>query len=442
MLALWRLLARERSLRLLLSAGLISLTGDWILRTGLAYYVYALTGSTLASATTLLASLVPQIAFGSLAGVYVDRWDRRTTMVVTNVLLAAGLLPLLLVHSRRDVWIVYLVTIAQSSLAQFFTAAEAALLPHTVPAPDLVTANALNGQNRDIARLAGAALGGLAAGLGGIIALTVTDAVSFALAAALLALIRTPGDRAARRNQVREEHHVLRELAQGVRLASGSRTLRLLLIFVLITAVGEGVMGTLMAPFVRDVLHAGAQAYGLILSIQATGGIAGGLAVATLARRFQPRRLIGWGALAFGVLDFALFLYPLLTRALWPALTIMIVAGLPGALIVAGLTTTLQMATSDTHRGRLFGLASMVEGAGMLAGALASGSLGNRLGIIPVIAEQGAGYCVAGALMLLFLPVIASHGRAATGDDRALRRIPHPETVVPESRTTDVASEA
>jgi Na+/melibiose symporter-like transporter len=413
MLALWRLLAGERSLRLLLSAGLISLTGDWILRTGLAYYVYALTGSTLASATTLLASLVPQIAFGSLAGVYVDRWDRRTTMVVTNVLLAAGLLPLLFVHSRRDVWIVYLVTIVQSSLAQFFTAAEAALLPHTVPATDLVTANALNGQNRDIARLAGAALGGLAAGLGGIVALTVTDAVSFAVAAALLALIRTGGAQPPRGTQAKgaqvpKEHHVLRELARGARLAAGSRTLRLLLIFVLITAVGEGVMSTLMAPFVRDVLHAGAQAYGLILSIQAAGGIAGGLAVATVARRFQPRRLIGWGALAFGVLDFALFLYPLLTRALWPALTIMIVAGLPGALVVAGLTTTLQTATSDSHRGRLFGLASMVEGAGMLAGALASGSLGNRLGIIPVIAEQGAGYCVAGALMLLFLPAMAS----------------------------------
>ena len=105
--ALIRLLTGHRDLRLLLSAGLISLTGDWILRTGLAYSVYALTGSTLASATTLLASLVPQVAFASLAGVYVDRWDRRTTMVVTNVLLAITLLPLLAVHSGRDVWIVY-----------------------------------------------------------------------------------------------------------------------------------------------------------------------------------------------------------------------------------------------------------------------------------------------------------------------------------------------
>src|SRR5262249_20475511 len=85
---------RPRGLRLMLGAGLISLTGDWVLRIGLAYYIYAITGSTLASATMLLASFVPQIALGSLAGVFVDRWDSKRTMIVANLLLAAGLLPL------------------------------------------------------------------------------------------------------------------------------------------------------------------------------------------------------------------------------------------------------------------------------------------------------------------------------------------------------------
>ncbi|MGW3108465.1 MFS transporter [Streptomyces sp. NPDC001100] len=89
---------RRRHLRLLLSAGLVSLTGDWILRVGLAYYVYELTGNTLASALVLLASFIPQIVLRSLAGVFVDRWDLRRTMVAASVLLALGLLPLLAVH--------------------------------------------------------------------------------------------------------------------------------------------------------------------------------------------------------------------------------------------------------------------------------------------------------------------------------------------------------
>ena len=88
-------LGGNRDLRLLLAANLISQTGDWILRTGIAYQIYVLTGSTLASAAAVLASLVPTVALSSVAGVYADRWDRRRTMAVTNLLMAAALLPLL-----------------------------------------------------------------------------------------------------------------------------------------------------------------------------------------------------------------------------------------------------------------------------------------------------------------------------------------------------------
>src|SRR3954454_20131432 len=103
------LLRSRRDLRLLLSAGLVSLSGDWVLGVGLAYSVYALTGSTLASAATLLSSFVPQVLIGSVAGVFVDRWDRKRTMVVSNLLLALGLLPLLVVSGTDRIWLVYVV---------------------------------------------------------------------------------------------------------------------------------------------------------------------------------------------------------------------------------------------------------------------------------------------------------------------------------------------
>src|SRR5689334_16179884 len=89
-----RVLRGAPDLRLLLGAGLVSMTGDYVLSVGLVYSVYALTGSTLASAAALLSAFVPQVVVGSVAGVFVDRWDRKRTMTVTNVLLALGLLPL------------------------------------------------------------------------------------------------------------------------------------------------------------------------------------------------------------------------------------------------------------------------------------------------------------------------------------------------------------
>src|SRR6476619_6975784 len=104
-----RMLGRNRDLRLLLGAGLVSMTGDWVLSVDIAYVVYAVTGSTLASAGALLSAFVPQVIVGSCAGVFVDRWDRKRTMVVTNLLLATGLLPLLLVTGADRIWLVYVV---------------------------------------------------------------------------------------------------------------------------------------------------------------------------------------------------------------------------------------------------------------------------------------------------------------------------------------------
>jgi MFS family permease len=95
---MWRMLAGRRDLRLVLSAGIISMTGDWILTIGLIYAVYAATGSTVASALAMASAFAPQMLLGAVAGVFADRWDRKRTMIVADLLLAAGLLPLLLVH--------------------------------------------------------------------------------------------------------------------------------------------------------------------------------------------------------------------------------------------------------------------------------------------------------------------------------------------------------
>ena len=96
------LLRTHRDLRLLLAAGLVTMTGDWMLSVGLVYTVYDVTGSTLASAVALMAAFVPQVVTGLVAGVFVDRWSRARTMVVGNVLMAVGITPLLLVHGDRD----------------------------------------------------------------------------------------------------------------------------------------------------------------------------------------------------------------------------------------------------------------------------------------------------------------------------------------------------
>ncbi|MFF0269158.1 MFS transporter [Kribbella sp. NPDC004536] len=407
---LWGVLARQRDYRLMLSAGLISLVGDWLLRTGLAFQIYVLTGSTLASGGLLLASFLPAVLLGSLAGVFVDRWNQRTTMIVTNVLNAVVLLPLIAVHDASMIWIVYAVVLAQSCLQQFFTPAEQSLVPLLVNADQLVTANALNSQIRDLARLIGAALGGVLAAAGGLTLLALGDAATFLVAVVLVAAMR---HRQERPDRVKESagraiRKLKEEWTEGLRLCVAGPAMRLFFVFCLVTGVGEGIMSTLFAPFVSADLGGDGKVYGLIVSSQAIGGIIGGLVAAAIGNRRPAATLWGVGAFAFGLVDTVLFLYPLASGSVVPAFVCMIVVGLPGALTIAGMMTVFQNLTADGTRGRIYGAVGAAESVAVLVGIAAAGFLGDAVGIIPVLVFQGLGYLVGGLVILSRRRVLAA----------------------------------
>src|SRR5262245_33699639 len=111
---------RQRNFALLWFGGLISLAGDWMLGIALPIHVYMLTGSALATGGMLIARMIPNLLLGSIACVFVDRWDRKRTMVIANGLAALTLLPLLLVHSADWLWLIYLVGFVQATISQFF----------------------------------------------------------------------------------------------------------------------------------------------------------------------------------------------------------------------------------------------------------------------------------------------------------------------------------
>ena len=403
------LLRDHPDLRLLLAAGLISMTGDWVLSVGLVYTVYDVTGSTLASAGALLAAFVPQVVFGLFAGVFVDRWSRARTMVVGNLLLAVGLLPLLLVDDSSRIWIVYAVLAATSVVEVFVATADSAMLPLLVPEEGRLPANALNGQVGQVARLVGGSVGGVVAATGGLGAVVLVDGATFLLAALLVHLIRTSTRAAVIEDSV-EVHEVSGRLAtivtewrDGARTVARSRALKVVLAFTLITSVGEGIMGTLFTPFVKDVLEGNAATLGTISSSQAVGGILGGFVAAAAARHFSARVLFGWGSVLFGLVDLAIFLYPTLYVAAWPAVMGMVLVGFPGAVVVAARTTLMQDHSTDAQRGRIFALLFGVSSLSLGIGATCAGFLGESVGIIPILALQGGGYVLAGLMVVALL---------------------------------------
>lgn len=397
---------RQRNFGLLWFGGLISLTGDWMLRIALPAYVFELTQSTLATGAMFIAGTLPSLLLGSVAGVFVDRWDRQRTMVILNLLQAVGLLPLLLVRSTDLLWLVYTVAFAQSVLTQFFDPAENALLPNLVGEENLFSANSLNALNNNLARLIGPTLGGaVAIGLG-LPWVVLIDAGSFLTAALLIGLIRQP-KRAATATAppvaALSFMAIWRELLAGLQLILRQRLVTILFAIAAITAVGEGVISVLFIPFVTRVLGGEALELGWLMSAQAIGGLIGGVIIARLGTRIKPRALLGFSSIVFGLIDLAIFNYPAFFPGIAIALVLFVAVGLPSAAFGASYSTLLQSIVEDEYRGRIFGALNTTFALLMLGGMGLASVAGDVLGIVPVINIQGYGYVMAGLLALALL---------------------------------------
>src|SRR5262249_14120274 len=145
---------------------------------------------------------------------------------------------------------------------------------------------------------------------------------------------------------------LVEEWREGFRTVAGNHVISTLMIALLITSTGEGIMGTLFAPYVRHVLHGSGQVYGVITGVQAIGGVIGGFLVAVVAERWSAVTMVWVASILFGLIDLAIFLYPLIWVNPWPAAVGMIMVGLPGAVMVAGTMTLFQRHTTDERRGR------------------------------------------------------------------------------------------
>lgn len=414
-------LLRFRDFRLLWFGGLISMIGDWALIAALPYEVYQRTGSALATGAVFIAGVGPAIIFGSTAGVFVDRYDRRKLMIWINVALAVSLVPLLGVD-LLGIWVIYAVLLVGNILEQAFIPAEVAMLPKLVAEEHLVSANSLSTLNRNLARLLGPAIGGLAIAFGGLLTVIVVDIASYVIAAVLIARI-APGAsfRAERPASASDDapvsalRRLFHEWREGAVLIASKPMLRAMFAFAGLTAIGEGFLAAMMVPWLTDILHGDQVAWAAILSAQAVGGLIGALFVGRFLHRVPPALLLGVGTLVFSLIDLAIFTYPLILPIVAPAVIGMVIVGIPISAMGVGTTTLQQSLTTDSHRGRVVGSFQALWALGMVSGTIVAGFLGPVIGLIPMMALDSVLY-FAGGLLILY----------TASRVNVLRRVPPP----------------
>jgi MFS family permease len=175
-----QLLRRNRSFRRLWWGQVISELGNWFnFIAGLGLVRLVSHGDASVTTIMLLCRMVPFTLFAPFAGAFVDRWSRRTVMIVSDVARVVVALGFLLVRRPQDLWIAYVCTALLSLFHSFFEAGKSAAMPNLTGERDLLAGNALMFSSRFLLMSLGAALGGLTAAHVGYRAAFIVNAVSF-----------------------------------------------------------------------------------------------------------------------------------------------------------------------------------------------------------------------------------------------------------------------
>ncbi|HCI80924.1 MAG TPA: hypothetical protein DHW02_14685, partial [Ktedonobacter sp.] len=260
---------------------------------------------------------VPAILLGPVAGVFVDRWNRRKTMIVCNLLQACTLLFLLLVHSPRLLWLLYIIAFVQALVSLFFFPAVSAFTPLLVEEGQLIKANSLESFNDGVMRLVGPPLGGAMLTFSGLTSVLLVDGASFLFAALTLFLIILPKQQEQANEQknilpVELERNVWRELLDGLGVVRKNQLLTAIFVISGVTLFGQGFVSVMFIVYVRTVLHGNALVFSLMPLVQGVGALLGTFLIERAYRTIRPAYLMSFCLVTIGIATFVFLYIPVL----------------------------------------------------------------------------------------------------------------------------------
>jgi MFS family permease len=388
---------RHRDFRRIWLGMTVSLVGDGAFLVAMAWEVYSLSNAVTALSTVGIAMTVPTIVLLLVGGVVTDRFDRRRVMLAADLVrgLAVGALAVLALGGSLEVWHIVALSAVYGAGTAFFGPAFDAIVPQILPEHELAQANALDQLVRPIAfRLIGPAVGGwlvAAVGPGSAFAL---DAASFVVSAiAVQSIARRPLARAVATSMTDE-------IREGFRFVRARVWLWGTLLAAAVAYLAFMGPAEVLLPFlVKNDLHAGPGALGLVL---AGGGIGAILSALAMGQCGLPRRDITWMYLAWTVATVAIAGYGI-ARSVWQ---LMLACFIFNALETAGTivwATAKQRHVPAAMLGRVSSLDWLIS-IGLVPVSLAlTGPISGAIGARATLVWAGlAGAAV--TLAALFLP--------------------------------------
>jgi MFS family permease len=390
---------------------------------GLTVVISKSTGSTTAVSALILTFLVPAVLFSAVAGVFVDRLDRRLVLIITNVLRGVAFVAVFFVGDNLIG--IYLLNIFISTVTVFFAPAEAAMIPKLLPRRQLLSANGIFTLTLNAAFALGfALLGPLVVKIAGPQALLILVAFLYFVAAGFCFTLPpypppTPVRQAFGRKTVSETEQavesIFSQLREGLQYIRAHREIRWSLIYLGVAASLVGVLGVLGPAFAQTTLGLQEEDFVVIVLPLGIGIVMGILLLNTYGRLLPRRRVIEGGLVALGSLIVAMALsgrissflaatqtatglpdLSLLTSLLSIVVAVAFFAGIAYAFVAIPAQTQLQEDLPEDVRGRVFGVLNMLVSVASFLPILIVGPIADVIGTTLVLGFVGLAIVAAG----------------------------------------------
>ena len=330
-------------------------------------------------------AIIPSVALGTFAGIFVDRWDRTRVMLIVTLLRVALFLMLAFAAQVEWFWLILAVRFATASAMRFFAPAEQSLLPKLVESKvELVQANSLNQLNNNLGGIIGNRLGGIMLLWVGLEGIALVMAALTAVGALLLSRIRyqdrravvAQGTEARSFSLSRSARNLVREWRDGMMLFIRNPSIRVLLLIISVASVANVGYITLLPVFALETLEVNEAGVGLLLMAGSIGGLIGAVLLGFVPSTLPPHRILQGSILVGAVLDVIFYGYPLFTGGvLVVSMAIEFLGGFPNAGANATLMTVFQTRVPEHLLGRAFGSLGSIQAAVMLIATPIAGVL-------------------------------------------------------------------
>ena len=337
---------RKRDFRFLWTGQLVSTIGSSLTDLAAGILIFERTHSALAVGLMLMATAIPSLIVGLIAGVFVDRFDRKKIMIASDLIRAALVvsIPFLI---QIDILLLYVVVLFASAVKQFFDPAEQSVLPDVASEEELSAANAFLSISSFGSTAIGFAAAGFLASTGNVYLAFYVDAVTFLLSALCISFVRIAPLVVEEMTSVAA---VASNLRAGISMLLGTPILRSTLIVFAPVLFAFGLWNVLLLPFAVGPLGGTEFEYGLQEGLTSLGFVVGSLLMAKYIDRLPEGT---WMVISFTIMGIVGILYGLSSN-IWIAIGLVTISGLAQPPSSIARSLVLQRNTPREFRGRVF----------------------------------------------------------------------------------------